>query len=524
MPLIEQIQELMLEAGDIFTKSLGDRKLKISQFLQTQDLIRVYVNASSGLGHQATTIGILYRLIALGYNTQGKTAQIIYDNSDGATAAKLQLLIPGFSAADPQPLTFNNVRFEFITLADFPASAPALISFGVTGGFDDNVANLATRCNVEFFLKLQPFQWTMQNAIQRKDSADYIILETIVALDTAAFVNQGYYIPPPAMGETQYGWFEAAAPAKVTPYRQIIAACTGEESINLMPVYGIGNKPLEGIPQSNYVIEAMPDVRSATALFYLVAAVADRQTKPALPALNKAAVIVNIATNTPECYAEFAELISGAKDGSQGLNDYVNTNNLTTGTPQSRIYIKSFDSGDLQATLEFLQEPGNATKILIIKMNGLPLYAFDYMYAQSSLPPVFEGKGTANLVLNLNKPFINLVKDRTRAPSVAVPRWRNVVYPTLPLNAAPGQIAQDIQNQKIFRMKEGIATFNGQVVANFDTTSVFALATLIEQSYTADSVTNTYFTNLYGFYHDENNDKLLLSLCYFLSYVNGLEP
>lgn len=527
MPLIEQIQALMLDAGNIFEQELGQRKTMISSFLQSQNNIRVYVTDSSGLGHQATTIGIMYRLIALGYNTEGKAFQIVYDNPVdaedpvGPTAKKLQLLIPGFVAANPQPLVFNNVTLNFITLAAFPGSAPVTIPFGFTGGYDNNSIDLAETCHTEFFLKLQPYQWTMQNAIQSTGAID-VILENQVVLGSASFANQGYYLPAPVMGATQYGWFADAAPAKVEPYKQIIAACTGEEALNMMPLYGIGNKLLEDVAQSAYLIEAIPEVRSATALFYLMAAVADRQLNSALPALKKAAVIVNIATNTPEAYAEFETLISGAKPDSAGLNTYVNANNLTTGGAASRVLIRSFNSADLNDTLQLLQEPGNDTKILIIKMSGLPLYAFDYLYAQGTLPPVFEGKGTANLVLNLNKPYINLVKGKIRQFLKPVPNWRYVTYPTLPISAIPGATAQDIQNNKVFRVNEGIATFDGAVVANFAGTSVSALATLIEQSYTVPSPTNTYFADLFGFYHDENNDKLLLSLSYFLNYVNGL--
>jgi hypothetical protein len=133
---------------------------------------------------------------------------------------------------------------------------------------------------------------------------------------------------------------------------------------------------------------------------------------------------------------------------------------------------------------------------------------------------LLEGKGTANLVLNLNKPYFNLLKDA------------NVVYPTLPLAAAENSAAAVQCNSAVLDFKDSAAATNTKLTATvvldpasagLQTTAMYKLAIVTKDAYTDGNALKTYFAGLQTFFQNQQEDKLFLSLLYFLSYVNSLE-
>ncbi|HXC05239.1 MAG TPA: hypothetical protein VNZ86_10840, partial [Bacteroidia bacterium] len=430
------------------------------------------------------------------------------------------LLIPGLNPEAPAPIAFAGITVTFVALATFtgnPDDYPQL-EFGITGGYDTEATNLATATKTNFFLKLQPFQWAKQNAIQRfSQAADtYIILEAQVALGSASYrTGQGYYLPAP---QINYDQFTAAAPTKVAPYRAILAATTGAEATaNLLPVYGIGDVPGE---DTQGRIETNPNVRVEWVLYNLIASIARVQDREANPERLRGAVIIPMLANiTDGVYTRLTAMLATAPEPAPvpaipNINTYSGANTLST-----RTQIVMFNVEGLAGIIEAL----TATSILIVKFNGLPVGAFNYLYSQSTLPCIFEGKGTANLVLNLNIPYLNLVKSEIRAGDTAIARLSRI-YPTLPLNALPSDIVRATQAQA-FQLITSASVLNTALAPEQDiaASAIGKIQAFIQAAYTADSPTATYFTNLSTFYHDERNDKLILGLNYFLQYVNGLD-
>lgn len=124
---------------------------------------RVFVDGTKNLGHQASTVMLLRRLIDL-TTFQGRVV-IVYADYDrailGYTAYKLSLM---FTGIDPRQLdnqvasyaSCSEIRFLPFHRAD-ELREPVI--FGFTGGADDLAFNGAAALNVRFFLRLQPYLW-----------------------------------------------------------------------------------------------------------------------------------------------------------------------------------------------------------------------------------------------------------------------------------------------------------------------------------------------------------------------------
>jgi hypothetical protein len=147
--------------------------------------------------------------------------------------------------------------------------------------------------------------------------------------------------------------------------------------------------------------------------------------------------------------------------------------------------------------------------ILVIKMNGLPGKPFNYLYSKSTLPCMFEGKGTAALVLNLPVPYFNLTEV-------------NIVYPTLPLTAAVGPLARDCNTAAIKLNTPFNQTNTAINTDGFDSTAIYAVGQFIWKISEEGQPLKGYFDSLPLFYHNLINDKLLKALFYMLQYVKDL--
>ncbi|RPE05734.1 hypothetical protein EGT74_25560 [Chitinophaga lutea] len=485
--------------NDVFAGGFQQKLTLIRNFLSDQQenaIIRLFVPAVSGVGHQATSVNMLYRLISLGFQ---QTVQVIYDDSDDNTGNKLKRLIPGFNPATNAPVVINNATLTFYTLEFFetnPNNFPEL-GFGFTGGYDNDSVNLADKVNVTFFLKLQPFEWSKQNAVQRKSSLrnTWPVLEQQQALGNITYRKRGYFLPAPQLTHQDLIDLNSTFPGKQQPYQDVLAVTTGHNAnVNLLPVYGIGdNADFPGF------VEADPSIRPESVLLNLICAVADRQQTSNVQRLRRSAIILVAATISPGPYQNLASFLSGNADNMAALNGYINGNQI----PQ-RVSVLAYTAPTLQQAINALPNANN--HILVINMGGLTIATFNYLYSCSTLPCVFEGKGTANLVMNLNMPYLNVIKSTT-------------TYPTLPLHAQQSPMSVlATRRAKCMNTAAGLlnTALAGQAVVN----SVTEVSQQIEDSYDNTTQMYQYFAGLSAFFHNEEEDKLILGLLFFLGYVN----
>lgn len=508
------INTLFASGESVNTNTFAQNQTLLNSFLQNTEnaTIRVYVSASPGYGHQANTVNIMWSLIAAGFN---QAFQVIYDDAPTVptTIQKLATFIPGLNPAAPAPVTINGVTISFVAESAFdPATAP-LINFGFTGGYDSSATNLAKTTNTTLFLKLQPYTWPQVNALYIRDAADAstitVDLSGVDVLGRFIFTRLDYYLPLPQMTDTDYDNFTTSDPTKVAPYRAILAASEGGTA-NMMPVYGIGDV--------NGTIESLTGANPESILYNLIASVASNQDNAAAPAnLRRGAVIVVIATVSQDpSYNNLTALINGTNDTVPQLNTYT----ADTLGLADRVDIISFDDDQFATLLAGVQ--GDARKILVVKMNGLPSTAFNYMYYKSTLPCVYEGKGTASLVLNLPVPFFNLTSSTSN---------RKYVYPSIPLpnvkliqpETAANAQAVYCNNSVAFRLKESSVTTNTKFgTGGFDATVINAASQFMRNAYTDGNATKVYLDSLSTFFHNQANDKLLQALFYMLQLSKDL--
>ncbi|MFH6990647.1 hypothetical protein ACHRVW_23160 [Flavobacterium collinsii] len=513
MPFQQFITNLFGVEENTNTNTFAANQLLLTAFLQNSEnaQIRIYVPASPGYGHQANTVNIMYSLIAAGFN---QDIQMIYDDTETVPTniVKLATLIPGLDPINPEPVDINeNVTVYFISTTNFATTPQDQLVFGITGGYDDSATNLALLTKTSIFLKLQPYCWREVNSLYinrgpGEENQTIINLSDVEVLGNFIFTRQNYYLPVPQMSETDYEQFTTATPAKVPPYRAILEASTGENpTINMMPVYGLGD--LGGM------IESM-GARPESVLFNLLASVARTQRYGDAEHLKKGAVIVVIATITEPCYTNLIALLAGQNAEVPDLNAYILQENL-----DNRVDIIDYNAEDFGDQLAAVAASNQ--KILLVKMNGLPGAPFNYMYSKSTLPCVFEGKGTASLVLNLPLPFFNLTNSNLN---------RRYVYPTLPLQnikilqAETAASAQAITcNTTTFRLIEAFATTNTKLHnAGIEGTALYTAAQFMQNAYTPDNPINTYLAGLSHYFHQQQNDKLTIALLYMLNYTKDI--
>lgn len=508
MPFPDFIATLFGADETVNNNTFEENQVLLTRFLQAQEneIIRIYVTASSGYGHQANTVNIMYSLITAGFN---HNIQMIYDDAptEPPTINKLATLIPGLNPDNPLPVVINaNTTISFISTTVFNANQQPLRTFGITGGYDNSADNLALKTNTSIFLKLQPYCWSSTNAlyINRGNPAEQVVIDLgeVPVLGNYIFTRQNYYLPLPQMTEADYTQFTNAAPAKVDPYKAILTANT-EKKINMMPLYGIGD--------INGTIESLGSAPESV-LFNLIASLAYTQDYSDVPYLKKGAVIVVIATVTQPCYDRLTALLNGLNETVPKLNEYILSQDL-----KNRVDIINYDDPNFSQKLT--QTGTSSDKILVVKMGGIPGPAFNYMYSQSTLPCVFEGKGTASLVLNIPVPYINLTSSNIS---------RKYVYPTLPLQNVkllqPETAAcfeAKYCNTAAFKLKENFATTNTNMVnGGVDNTALYSAGQLIWKTYSNMDPINIYFTTLSNYFHTLQNDKLMKALLYMLIYTN----
>ncbi|THF53170.1 hypothetical protein E6C50_02920 [Flavobacterium supellecticarium] len=529
MSLTDQIKILVDNVTAISEDSAQEQRTLIADFLSSTDnqIIRVYVTDTSGMGHQSNTVMIMYRLIQLGFN---HNFEVVYAESEGdnLTANKLSKLIPGFMPDGNNPVTVTlstdpKVDASMIPLTYFKTNIAdyPIKYFGFTGGYDKKSTNLANAptntdpgVNVSFFLKLQPYQWPQQNTIQRFGIADPILLETVAVLGAATYQKKRGYFINPAQPPPQNA-FTGTSQDKYVPYQTIINASKSTENpINLLPVYGIGGSEASG------VTDASPNIRSQNVLFDLITAVRYAQ-RFGSGNQQRGAIIVNIANIPDTAYDSLNELLTGAAPDLTTLNEMVTQLPAIQGDLATHsVEIIDYFNPALADKIALLNGTDGTYKILVVKMGGIPVSAFNYMYSLSTLPCVLEGKATANMVLNMNIPYLNILKDS------------KVVYPTLPLNAtADCQQAKDCNNVSA-SFKVTPATMNTKMEENpfsldppsdgFKTTPAYIISDYIARIYNTSDALNTYFTDLQAFFQNQQQDKLYLGLLYFISYKDSL--
>lgn len=475
------------------------KKQKLREYFMMADEIRIFVDGSPAFGHAASTIAILKRFIALGFAS--KIRVVYHKGLDEVrpTVQKLEILLPGFDRNHPdQSILVESqnkkatVSFTLLGSSELPP-AP----FAISGGYDDAkppsplaksspALDVFRQLNVDWFVVLQPFTW------ERAPNAAFFKTApapAFVALDSYAkqlpdYYKQCYYRPFPAMSAQDWQHFlelptlKEDARKRIALARAVVDTLEKKPHVDLCPVYGIADVASD----SKTIVEA----DSWLVLLNLIAGIRTA-------ARERAAVVLVLADLKPENYLHLMNAMHGAFS-DLGLNEHLMHYITKHLQGKVKISLPTESAENVQQVIETLQ----SDEILVLSMPGLPPDIFDLFYGLATLPAVFEGAGTAGMIVNVGKPYLRLAgRDQ-------------VLYPVIP-SAQQNEIVKELA-----RIAYLLQTGRTQWPSDPQVSPASQLGTFITECYKSDGKIATYFSDVYNYFHDEEHDKLLAGLLFLL--------
>jgi hypothetical protein len=456
------ITEEILRLTQINFFNAGSMKQFVSPFLANlpSNQIRVYIPDSPNTGHQTTTCNVIRRIIQLGFTG---TMEIVYivgvkpNDSNGRNSEEIKQQLPELNitvnattgiitCGSPNGLN-HQVTVQFFVFDTTNKSMPTpQWEFGISGGVDIASQNVAQEvCNVKYFLTLQPFQWPAANLLwmgaQSINLGKQALLGEIQYLLTACFYRD----------ISMFTWQYAGAYINQIPNDGRRAAISiintqclqAQSRVKFMPVYGLGRgvKPVE--------LEYW-ELEQTQALANIILGVFNAQ-------LESPVFIMTIDpynTTTDPWY--------------QSVQNKLPAKYL--------LRLKTCNWNQLETTLTGLQDG----EILVLNMGKvLPMPIFNYFYLEETLLPVFEGKGTSFLMVNSQKPFLQLLQKPGGCENTAVSGYKDFnkasisVYPSNPPHfTVTGGVANRTYQQNNFPQSVHLCINAGNAVVNNKQTTI----------------------------------------------------
>jgi hypothetical protein len=495
----------------------------ILAFLTTKDEeIPIYVAGSGNYGHQRTSIAVLRRLMVLG----GTKFRLVYENSskpqDVPATEKLMKLIPGLTLNainDTTGYTYTYVQCSakllFTPIGEMYKLNNAAYMMGFTGGYDNPDAGICEHLLAYFSTVLQPYAYNKYHAINA--------IFTRYAIRTPAklpekidlppeFLNEvGFYIEPPAAPTT---FVDEPQSTEVDWKRQILTkviANLDTKAIDLCPVYFSQGRT-----------KALPP----TVLFNLVTGIlnAKSRSNTGLTINQRPTVILIMSRFQKEIYQIMDYLLRGqAKDWDENSTedsykftkavvpllkkttwDYISQAGIRAKFPEVRIVSQYYPNADpsFQSALNNASPGG----IVIVDLQNIPNSDFEYVFSRGTLPAVFEGEGSASLMLNLGKPFFHLTACDSND------------YSIYPENVTLGDKAT------ISRCRTFFDNFTDAAWDALGSKPDTEIGQFIVDAYTPSHDLAKYFQKIGVFFHNPANDKVHRAVPVLLKYLKTSQP
>ena len=458
-------------------------KGKMRQFFKDTSP-RFYCAQSPAFGHLASTVAILKRFIALEFITKG---EIVYQNEE--VLNKLRTLLPQISQdKNPSPIVVKSQGKQASVTLTLQPNSPLAISakFAITGGWEEtkDVEKMTKLLNVDFMAVLQPYSWTMEHP-GVEDIAYFLEVTELVKLDTkiTTLIEMPYFHPAPSVSKEE--WEELS---KLPGKEDLILAAkavvdeVARKKLLFCPAYGISN-----VGPKTPATQPPP----GAILFNMCSTIRYLQEKNA--GYKRAAVIL--------------VLTEIKKDTWRILKDWVKGKNIYDPKPPLPQFIKEYMNGDSvlvredlksQVTIANAIDDLKANQILILNIEGVPAAVFDLFYGIATLPSIFEGAGTAGLVMNLGKPYF---------------RFAETPYPVLPF-CSPQSVESNDAKEMVSLMKTSLQNWSNEE----DKIPPRVLAKYFQDCYTSGSTMQKYFDGFAQELQKDNGpDKLLCALSYLFN-------
>ncbi|GAA2400587.1 hypothetical protein GCM10010191_04720 [Actinomadura vinacea] len=468
---------------------------------------RFYIPHGANFGHQASTLQFLKRFIALGII---KRAEIVYHSEE--TLEKLRKLLPQMgdgalpfdvsSGGRTVPITVVAVEhvsgqarlaisggwdytpapeqglFEELKRKRKPVDAdPPSASEGAKKPpfLDEEIAALKSTV----VIAVQPFTWETETTkinsfvhVASRKKPFFLGEE----LKEQKFEYMFYRRPRPQLADTAWKTL-LEMPGKRETVAAAMAVLEGVRGRRLFcPVYGIADGPA--------ATRNSPPV--TVALFNLAGMI--RVLQEDEPQFKKGAVVLLLRGLKDETWTAVKTRFEENPQDDPVVRNF--TLKYLHAHGKANVIVRQ-DERDAKAISEAI-ESLQADEVLILSLDGLPQDVFDLMYAEATLPSLFEGAGTAGLAVSLGLPYI---------------RFSPIACPVLPLGGEPTKESSAAQ-----KAAESIATTPN----SWKTAEVIppvALAGHVRDSYDQAKPQHAYFAAL-GSHLQKNpvQDKLTAAL------------
>ncbi|MFG1603719.1 hypothetical protein [Actinoplanes sp. NPDC049265] len=433
--------------------------------------LRVWVDTANEFGHHSTTMNMLKRTIGFGFTGPVRVFVALTD------AAKLELFLPGYTAGAAQ-LVYQGVTINFQYQGVPPDPQPLLISGGSEAGTEELKARLAG-ANCGFYLQLQPWFWKSLDQLffveSESGAVTNVILDGQPTLGGRSYTFHAYTELPPARNDAIWDSYSALPKfTKRVAMAKMIADAAPD--VYLQPTYGLASRSSKWAALLTLILGGL--------------ATQDLMASLGMP-VRPIILLVFDGMEEPEWPLMEAWLTGTADDDEcpGPLTSYVVENKVIR-----RLGFQYLDdTGALKDQLAYLQ--GN--RLLVVAMPSCPDEIFRYFYGTASLPCVFEGRGTQNLVLNTGQPYLCTNSDGFPGPA-----FNEHAPPAAGLAHA------------VVSSLQGLASrYDTKVVSDFPSMRYAnALCALLRDPGALD-----YFRSLAASYRDPAHDKLRMALRYLRS-------
>lgn len=518
--------------------------------------VRLFFGYSQNFGHRATTVNLMFRLLSYFPANKARTIRIIYDidseNEEGPTPEQskqafcniLPKLIPGLSydtVFNAQPFVLTQTGYANVTLqfnaynpgneeAPFDPVLTTNCFFAITGGFD-NSNNLTEDLRVQCLLSLSPYQFVKDealNTIYFRDSDDEGILlgprynengtQPIIGKPGKfglTYTKRAYFTPDPNISSVLWDLFRIAQPNQYAVVQRLIQL-QDDSTAQLMPFYyskgriwGTNTNVLFNMTSGLFRMKAL---RTATGK------------------ANSCSVVVVFGGVDNLDYNSFRGLVgvprtdgaasNGPSEDCPRLRQYLQLPGVHNSYLNNmRILAATADPDNITAAVDTVGTGG----IVFVNLGAVPQYVFNLIFHGAHLPAVFEGEGSASMILNAGIPFLHLVsQDVEFVEDAETARTTNQLYPTIPLNAEESAVATQCHLDSLKMLAEP-EEWEAALAGGLDTTTTpgAIVGQFIYDAYTEGTAKYNYFMSMRPFFNDAQNDKLMMALMYTLAEIDG---
>jgi hypothetical protein len=385
----------------------------LQKFLAQEEEIRIFVPDVCNFGHQGTTINIMYRLIELGarqiriiYADGGGTADLPDGEENFETVIevwpKLQLLISELPDVPVTEFAIGQAKVYLNSADEWMNEQAREVNLVITGGWDiaEEDKHIVLGAWKDFkarnFLILQPYKWWSAPNLLGLAGQDALIDLADPGELGADFGDSVYYVSRLRPTPAEEDWFRTRDPQRYSCVKALLTRCTAPTpSIQMCPIY------------------FSPGWTHATGydiLFNLVAGIIQRN-KSLAPLQKTPTVIVVMAPLTTKVdYWESLQILLNWRDEHSKARyphryKYLEQEGLFDAFQKVRLVKPSEFTEETSA--QVLAEVGQ-DGVVVLALERVPNIIYNWLYASANLPGIFEGHGTASLILNLGKPYFRL--------------------------------------------------------------------------------------------------------------------